>query len=347
MIRVLVIDDSAFMCRKISDILNTCADIQVIGTARTGAQAIQKIIELKPNVVTLDIVLPEIDGLTVLSYIMHEAPTPVVVVSAHTPPGSQNALKALELGAVDILAKPSGEISIDIDKLSKELIDKVKVANSKNVRHISSIMNRIMRHSQPGKPATDNFKKIIAIGASTGGPKAIKEILPYFPENIPAAFLIVQHMPPEFTKSMANRLNWVTKIEVKEAEEGDVIKSGRGYLAPGDYHMVVKKEGSDFVIHLNRDAPVHSVRPSVTVMMNSAAEAFGPRTVGVLLTGMGQDGVEGMRKIKEVGGKTLAEDESTCVVFGMPKMAIKEGIVDKVVPLSHMGIEIVKCIESL
>jgi len=345
MIRVLVVDDSALMRKHITDILNASEDIQVIDTARTGTQAIKKIIELKPDVVTLDVELPEIDGLTVLGYIMHEAPTPVVMVSAYIQPGSANALKALELGAVGIVYKPSGAISTDIKDIAIMIVQKVKAASKVDIRRVRSVFDNITRHSKPQEKSAQNLKKIVAIGASTGGPKAIKEILPYFPETLPVAFLLVQHMPAQFTKSMADRLNWITKINVKEAEDGDVVKAGCGYIAPGDYHMVVVMENNEYIIRLNRGPLVHSVRPSITVMMNSVAEHFGSRTIGVLLTGMGQDGVEGMRNIKKAGGITLAEDESTCVVFGMPKIAIQAGVVDKIIPLSHMGLEIMKLIE--
>ncbi|MBU4304582.1 MAG: chemotaxis response regulator protein-glutamate methylesterase [Candidatus Omnitrophica bacterium] len=342
MIRVLVVDNSAFMRRVISDIINSDDEMEVVDAARTGAEAITKVLQLRPDVVTLDIEMPDIDGLTALRYIMNEAPTPVVVISANAAPGSPNALKALELGAVDIVCKLSGEISLDIHNSGSEIVRKVKAACRVNVRQIQKIFNRLIRKPAACPEIAVNLKKVITIGASTGGPKAIKEILPYFPADIPAAFLIVQHMPAMFTKSMAERLNWSTKIEIKEAEDGDIIRSGCGYLAPGDYHMVVGAENDDAVIRLVHTEKVNNVRPSVTVTMNSAAEYFGSRNIGVLLTGMGQDGAEGMRKIKQAGGVTLAEDESTCVVYGMPRAAVKEGVVDKIVPLFHMGLEIMK-----
>ncbi|MFH1062970.1 MAG: chemotaxis response regulator protein-glutamate methylesterase [Candidatus Omnitrophota bacterium] len=342
MIRVLVVDDSALMRRKITDILESDKDIEVIDFAKTGADAIKKVVQLKPDVITMDIEMPDIDGLTALTYIMNEIPTPVVIVSANVAPGSANALKAAELGAVDTVLKPGGEISVDIDIMSKEIIRKVKLASTVDVKRVQAFFNRILRKSEAPKKQDSKLKHIVAIGASTGGPKAIKEILPYLSAEAEAAFLIVQHMPAAFTKSMAKRLDWISKIKVKEAEDGDIVEQGVAYVAPGDFHMVVLMENYTPTIRLNAGPKVHSVRPSVTVMMNSVAECFGSRTLGVLLTGMGQDGVEGMRNIKRVGGVTLAEDESTCVVFGMPRIAIQEGVVDKVIPLGYMGIEIMK-----
>jgi two-component system, chemotaxis family, protein-glutamate methylesterase/glutaminase len=338
----LVVDDSALMRRKITDILESDKDIQVIDFAKTGADAIKKVVQLKPDVVTLDLEMPDIDGLTALTYIMNEIPTPVVIISANVAPGSANALKAVELGAVGTVLKPGGEISVDIEMLSREIINKVKTAKTVDVNRVQAFFNRISRKSAVVKNQEIRLKHIVAIGASTGGPKAIKEILPYLSAEAEAAFLIVQHMPAAFTKSMAERMDWISKVKVKEAQDGDIIEQGKAYIAPGDFHMIVVMENDVPTIRLNNNPKVHSVRPSITVMMNSVAECFGKITVGVLLTGMGQDGVEGMRSIKRVGGFTLAEDESSCVVFGMPRVAIQEGVVDKVVPIGHMGMEIMK-----
>ncbi|MBU1044687.1 MAG: chemotaxis response regulator protein-glutamate methylesterase [Candidatus Omnitrophica bacterium] len=342
MIRVLVVDDSALMRRKITDILASDSQIEVIDIAKTGNDAIKKVVHLKPDVVIMDIVMPDIDGLTALTYIMNEVPTPVVIISANVAPGSVNALKAVELGAVDTILKPSGEISVDIETLSKEIITKVKAASRVDVNRVQNFLNRISQYSKASAQKNSHLRHIVAIGASTGGPKAIKEILPYLSPEAEAAFLIVQHMPAAFTKSMAQRMDCISQIKVKEAEDGDIVEQGVAYVAPGDFHMAVSMENNIPTIRLNSDPKVHSVRPSVSVMMNSVAECFGNKTLGVLLTGMGQDGVEGMRNIKKVGGFTLAEDESTCVVFGMPRVAIQEGVVDKVIPLGYMGIEIMK-----
>ncbi len=346
MIRVLIVDDSALMRRRISDILSTDKEIEVLDYAKTGAEAIKKVVKMKPDVITLDLSMPDIDGLTALIYIMNEVPTPVVIISANVAAGGSNALKALELGAVEVVNKPSGEISLDIEIVDQEIIRKVKAASKVDVKRIRSVFN-MFKNIAPAirTKVSAGLSNIVAIGASTGGPKAIKEILPYFSADISSAFLFVQHMPAGFTRSMAERLNWLTKIDIKEAEDGDIIKAGHGYIAPGDYHMLVEMKNDDVVIRLNTAPKVNRVRPSITVMMDSVVKIFGARTIGVLLTGMGQDGVEGMRNIKNAGGITLAEDKSTCVVYGMPRAAIEAGIIDKVIPISHMGLEIIKHIK--
>lgn len=346
MIRVLIVDDSALMRRRISDILRLDAEIEVLDCAKTGAEAIKKAVKMKPDVITLDLSMPDIDGLTALTYIMTEVPTPVVIVSANAVSGGPNALKALEIGAVGVVNKPSGEISLDIETVDQEIIDKVKKASKIDVKRVRAVFNKF-KNIAPAvhTKVSSGINNIVTIGSSTGGPKAIKEIVPYFSADIPAAFLFVQHMPAGFTRSMAERLNWLTKINIKEAEHGDIIKAGYGYIAPGDYHMVVEMKNHNPVICLNKDPKVNRVRPSITVLMDSVVKLFGKKTIGVLLTGMGQDGVAGMRNIKNAGGVTLAEDKSTCVVYGMPRVAIEAGIIDKVLPISHMGLEIIKHIK--
>ncbi|MCG2710863.1 MAG: chemotaxis response regulator protein-glutamate methylesterase [Candidatus Omnitrophica bacterium] len=343
MIRVLIVDDSALMRKRISDILNSDSEIEVLDFAKTGAEAIKKAVKMKADVITLDLSMPDIDGLTALTYIMNEVPTPVVIISANAAAGGPNALKALELGAVEIVNKPSGEISLDIETVDLEIIRKVKAASKVDVKRVRAVFN-MFKNMAPAvrSKAPSGLSKIVAIGASTGGPQAIKEILPYFAADIPAAFLFVQHMPAGFTSSMAERLNWLTKIDIKEAKDGDIIQAGHGYIAPGDYHMVVEMHNYNAVIRLNTDPKVNRVRPSITVMMDSVVKVFGAKTIGVLLTGMGHDGVAGMRNIKNAGGVTFAEDKSSCVVYGMPRVAIEEGIIDKVLPISHMGLEIMK-----
>ena len=346
MIRVLIVDDSALMRRRISDILSADGEIEILDCAKTGSEAIKKVVKMKPDVITLDLSMPDIDGLTALTYIMNEVPTPVVIISANVAAGGPNALKALELGAVEVVNKPSGEISLDIELVDQEIIRKVKAASKVDVKRVRAVFNMFKNIAPAVRTrAPSGLSKIVAVGASTGGPKAIKEILPYFAADIPAAFLFVQHMPAGFTRSMAERLNWLTKIDVKEAEDGDIIKAGHGYIAPGDFHMLVERKNDGAVIRLNSGPKVNRVRPSITVMMDSVVKIFGARTIGVLLTGMGQDDVAGMRNIKNAGGITLAEDKSTCVVYGMPRVAIEEGIVDKVLPISHIGLEIIKHIK--
>jgi len=348
-IKVLVVDDSAFIRTIVSDMLSSDSQIEVVATARDGQEAIEKVTELNPDVVTLDVEMPRLGGLDALGYIMSECPTPVVMLSAYTRSGSETTLKALEYGAVDFVLKPSGPASSDIREVKEELLAKVKIAATVDVKRLKFLLPKSPVIKRTPKSVTARGGKVVAIGTSTGGPQALTEILPKFPGDIPAGLLIVQHMPAGFTKSFAQRLNESSMIRVKEAEEGDTVRPGQALVAPGDYHMVVhgpsavNTEGSAIdasrepvTIGLNQGPRLHGVRPSVNIMMESVASLYGKNSVGVLLTGMGYDGVDGMRLIKEKLGKTIAEDQSTCVVFGMPKAAIDAGVVDKVVTRSQV-----------
>lgn len=339
-IRVLVVDDSALMRRRISDILNQDPQIQVIGAAVNGEDALKKLVDLKPDVVTLDIEMPKMDGLVCLGYIMSELPTPVVMLSAHTQYGGQATIRALEYGAVDFVGKPSGVVSLDISKVAFEMVAKVKIAARIDVRKIKFKLP-VGAKPKGGLPA-GSMEKLITIGASTGGPKALGEILPKIPVDIPAGILVVQHMPEGFTKSMAEHLNWESQIHVKEAQEGDKIQAGNAYIAPGDFHLVVAREEKGDIIRLKKDPSELGTRPTINVTMRSVAPIYGKRNIGVVLTGMGTDGTEGLRMIRNFGGTTLAEHESTCIVYGMPRSAIEEGVVDKVVPLPLMVGEIIR-----
>ena len=349
-IRVLVVDDSALMRLMISDILNSDKEIEVIATARDGEDGIRKVTELRPDVVTLDIEMPRLDGLHALGYIMSEIPTPVVMISAFTQKGAEATFRALEYGAVDFVSKPSGPISRDIRIVGKELVAKVKVAAAVDINKLKFIQPKKIfgRHLKikPRKIVPD--VKLIAIGASTGGPRALEEILPQLDPNIHAGLLIVQHMPRGFTETFASRLNRESKIDVKQGESGDRIEEGKALIAPGDYHMTVKREISGEktagTISLNQKPPVYGLRPTVDAMMLSAAEVYEDKTIGVILTGMGSDGARGMKAIKENKGKTIAQDKDTCVVYGMPKAAVEEGVVDKVVPLDKIAEEIMKMV---
>jgi len=349
-IRVLVVDDSALMRMMISDILNSERKIEVVATAKDGEDGIKKVTELKPDVVTLDVEMPRLDGLQALGYIMSEIPTPVVMVSAYTQEGAEATLRALEYGAVDFVAKPSGPISGDINTVGDELIAKVKTAATVNLDNLEFIRpkkvseNYIKPRSQKDVPGV----KVVAIGASTGGPRALGQILPQLDPDIAAGLLIVQHMPIKFTKAFAARLDRESKIDIKEAKAGDKIEPGRALIAPGDYHMTVRRKMSGKetagIIDLNQDPPVYGLRPTVDKMMLSAAEVYGDKTVAVILTGMGSDGAKGMRAIKENKGRTIAQDKDTCVVYGMPKAAVREGAVDKVIPLDKIAEEIMKMV---
>ena len=349
-IRVLVVDDSALMRLMISDILNSDKGIEVVATAKDGEDGIRRVTELKPDVVTLDLEMPRLDGLNALGYIMSEIPTPVVMVSAFTQKGAENTFRAMEYGAVDFISKPSGPVSGDIKEVGDELIAKVKMAALVELDKLKFIRPKKIprKYLNTKSKKTVPGIKIIAIGSSTGGPRALGEILPQLDPGIPAGILIVQHMPRGFTETFAARLDRESKIEVKEAEAGDRIEQGKALIAPGDYHMTVRRETTAKmtarIIDLNQEPPVYGLRPTVDAMMLSAAEVYGDKTVAVILTGMGSDGAKGMKAIKENKGKTIAQNKDTCVVYGMPKAAIEKGAVDKIVPLDRIAEEIMKMV---
>lgn len=343
--RVVVVDDSSFMRKFICDILSTDKSLQVVGTAVNGIDAVEKVKALKPNVVTMDIEMPEMNGLTALKIIMQECATPVVMLSNRTKVGADATVEALELGAVDFIAKPSGNISLDLEKIQDELILKVKVA----ARAYHRIVNLTPMSTRPQKDTVSppaevssvlTLQKIVAIGTSTGGPRALQTVLSGIPGNVSAGFVMVQHMPAGFTKSLAERLNNVSELNVSEAKDGDEVMAGKALLAPGDKHMKIKRVGNRFYVKLTDEPPIGGLRPTVDKMMESLAECEVP-IVGVLLTGMGQDGSVGLQKIKAVNGFTIAEDESTCVVYGMPRAAIESKCVDRVAPLHWVSQEIV------
>lgn len=332
-IRALVVDDSALMRRVIRDILNSDPEIQVIGSARDGTEAIKKVEKLQPDVVTLDVEMPNLDGLGALSVIMRDFPTPVVMLSAYTARGRRETIEALELGAVDFIAKPTGSISLRLGELKEEIIDKIKLASKARVKKLKELLPT----TQPSKKVEQApMERLVIIGASTGGPQAILEILSKLSPDLPACFLIVQHMPRGFTTSFANRLNSKSSLWVKEACHGDAMQQGVVYVAPGDYHMIVRNAS----LHLAKGLKLHGVRPAIDFTMESAAIRYRDNTIGILLTGMGIDGAAGIKAIKERGGSTLAQDESTSLIFGMPRAAIKLGCIDKVLPLERIPEEI-------
>lgn len=354
-IRVLVVDDSAFMRKMIADIINSSPELEVIAKARNGKDAISKIKELQPDVVTMDIEMPEMDGLTALKKIMQENPVPVIMLSSLTSQGAEQTLRALQLGAVDFIAKPSGQISLDIEQVSADIIKKVKtVAGTKlNIMNLNSSAKIPIPRKSPAarivKPG-GILNKLVLIGTSTGGPKALYQVIPSLPAEIDAAVLVVQHMPSGFTLSLANRLDSLSEVRVKEAEQGEKVLAGCVYIAPGDYHMMLSVQGRDtaqeLCIHLDRSAPRGGLRPAVDVLLESAAEKFWGRMFCVIMTGMGSDGAEGIKKLKERGARIIAEDPSTCIVYGMPRAAVETGLVDKIVPLPDISEEILKMLNN-
>lgn len=346
-IRVLVVDDSAFMRRVISDIINAQPDMESCGIARNGEEALTKISELKPDVVTLDVEMPVVDGLQALEQIMRRDPLPVIMLSSLTQEGAEATMRALQLGAIDFIPKPSGTISLDIDKVADEIVRKIRVAAAARTK-----LTRLKPATfiEPGpvpvkkKVLEGRLDKLVVIGTSTGGPKALYEVIPKLPPTLPAGVLVVQHMPPGFTRSLAERLDTMSGLRVKEAEQGDEILPGCVYIAPGDYHLKVYQfSGSGKLgVNLTKDPPVAGHRPSVDAMFESVAKEFNSKIVAVVMTGMGSDGTEGCKKIKNRGGVVIAEDKSTCIVYGMPKSVIEARCADKVVPLPNIANEIVR-----
>lgn len=343
MIRVLIVDDSAFMRKVLSDLFAGEADFLPPDTARNGQEAVEKVKTMRPDLVTLDVEMPVMDGLEALRQIMQVAPTPSLMVSSLTKAGAEATIRALDLGAVDFIAKTNGPIS-SIESIRQELLAKARAAVRANVRQlVPPPMQQSARSVLPFGGAGGS-EKIVAIGTSTGGPRALQEIITRLPADLPCGVLVVQHMPPGFTRSLAERLNSLSAVQVKEAEDNEPIRPGCVYIAPGAYHMRVDRGGRGLCLRLTQDAPIGGHRPAVDPMFESVARHYGGRTVAVLLTGMGHDGAQGMKAIKERQGFTIAEDQSTSVVFGMPKSAIELGVVDKVAPLHAVAAEIMKAV---
>jgi len=353
-IKVLVVDDSAFMRRQLTAILEADPKITVVGTARNGEEALAKLKELEPDVITLDINMPVMDGLTALTYLMLERPTPTVVISSLTHEGALATFEALELGAVDFVAKSSGTVSLDIRSVADEIVAKVRSAARARLRRkparalASQPRPAAARSERPkapkaGRPASaDGLDPIVAIGVSTGGPRTLLDILPSLPDDLPAPVVIVQHMPPAFTKSFAEHLDAACQIPVKEAEQGEKLLPGRGYVAPGGLHLTTVRSafGAGAAARLQNRTDNAMFCPSVGVLFDSVAKLYGPRAVGVLLTGMGDDGADGLVAIRRAGGITIAESEATAVIFGMPREAIERGGAEIVAPSTDIASQI-------
>ncbi len=349
-IRVLVIDDSAFMRKSLSLLLESDPGIKVIGTARDGQDGIDKIQQLKPDIVTLDIEMPRMDGLTALQIIMKECPLPVLMVSSMTTEGAEATIRGMELGAVDFIPKQLSYVSLDIVKIKNDLLEKVhEIFQSRCLRKRFSRL-RAPRPSveEPETPSIVTAAgwngtspgiefPVVAIGVSTGGPFALHALLPKIPKTFPKGIVIVQHMPPKFTKSLADRLNNLSELTVKEAEEGDIVQEGVALVAPGGLHLTFRRNDIRSVaVHLSEEPTKTLHRPSVDVMMISAAEVFGPGVLGIIMTGMGKDGLEGLKLIKQRSGYVIAQNEETCVVYGMPRAAVEAGLSDVIAPLEQI-----------
>ncbi len=331
-IKVLVVDDSAFMRRVITDMIKKDSLLEVAGTARNGEEAINKIIQHKPDVVTLDVEMPVLDGVGALKRIMVECPVPVLMVSSVTKEGADITMQALELGAIDFIAKPMNMFEFSTDDMAKELCAKIKSISKVKVKKI--IKSTPLIASNDNIPhmkknfsyaKVEDFKKIVVIGTSTGGPRALQSVVPRLPDTLDAAVLIVQHMPAGFTKMFAQRLDGLCAMDVKEAENNDRVLPGRVLIAPGDYQMKVIRAGGIYKVKCVKEELVSGHRPSVDVLFRSVAEYVGRNAVGAILTGMGKDGAAGMLEMRNSGSRTIAQDEESSVVFGMPMEAYKNG----------------------
>ena len=340
-IRVLIIDDSALIRQFLSHLLSQDPNIEVVGVAHDPTAAWRKIEALRPDVLTLDVEMPHMDGLTFLEKLMATTPMPVLMVSSLTEQGCETALRALELGAVDIVTKPKVDICRGLEVLAEQLIEKVRAAAVARVRGKAKVAlpqtvpsaARRVPHAASAMIKPPDI--IVAIGASTGGTEAVKEVLEVLPPNSPP-ILIVQHMPERFTKAWADRMNGLCRIFVKEAEDGDSVLPGHALIAPGNHHMTLVRSGTRSLVHVYQGPPVNRHRPSVDVTFASVAKHAGVNGVGIILTGMGSDGAVGLLQMRQSGAYTIAQDESTCVVFGMPKEAIQAGAVDVVLPLGDI-----------
>jgi len=344
-IKVLVVDDSSLVRRIVTDILEKDPDIKVVGTANNGKTAIFRNQELDPDVITMDIEMPILDGLAALKQIMATKPKPVIMMSVLTQHGADATFKALELGAVDFIPKASTLMSMSVKEIGDQLVKKVKsVYKSRlNINKIEDEKNRSVSSKSEIKPLLkDVSDKIVAIGTSTGGPSALINVFKKFPEKFPSPVLVVQHMPEGFTTAFSKRLNDSSNLEVKEAEDGDDVLPGHAYIAPGHSHMDIIKKGDKYKIRVFKADKVSGHMPSIDVLFESVAEYAGSRSIGVIMTGMGRDGSEGLFKIKEKGGYTIAQNEETSVVYGMNRVSVEIGAVAEIVTLSEIADKIVK-----
>jgi len=340
-VRVLVVDDSAFARLTISKYLAGDPAIEVVGMARDGLDALEKVKLLDPDVVTMDVEMPKLDGIGTLERIMDDYPRPVIMLSSITAEGAEVTIRALELGAIDFFLKPSLINPTGRDEVNSELIDKIKNAATIDVSKLVWRVKKLLAgtaRTVAARPSRERVvgkaHRVVIIGTSTGGPRALYEVVPGIPADIPAAVVIVQHMPAKFTKSLADRLNEISQIPVKEAEAGDRLITGRALVAPGGFHTVITTGGG---IELTLDKPVCGLRPAIDVTMESLVRHYGASCLGVVLTGMGSDGTKGCAMIKAAGGSVISEDESTCVIYGMPRCVAEAGLADYVVPLGGIA----------
>lgn len=344
MIKVLIVDDSAIVRKILTEELSKCPDIEIVSTAVDPYVAREKIAKLRPDVLTLDLEMPRMDGLSFLAKLMQHYPMPVVVLSSLTPKNSELAIKALELGAVEVLAKPGTAYSTQ--NVAQQLIRAIRAAATAVIDRRGSGAAVSAETRQPlAKLLSQTTHKIVAIGASTGGTKAIEEVLIRMPATTPGT-LIVQHMPEHFTTSFAKRLNDICQMEVREARDNEFVAPGVALIAPGNMHMVLQRSGGNYLVRIKNGPRVHYQRPSVDVLFQSVATGAGKNAVGVILTGMGADGAKGLLQMKQAGAFTIAQSEASCVVFGMPKEAIRMGAADRVVDLENIPAAIIDALQA-
>jgi two-component system chemotaxis response regulator CheB len=336
---VLVVDDSAFMRKLISELIDSTEEFRVVGTARNGLDALKQIHALDPDIVTLDIEMPELDGIQALGYIMSETPRPVVMLSATDVRGSENlTLRALELGAVDFVRKPSGPISLDLATVKERLFEALRASTVVNLRGVGALARpRIGIGARPRTDGDESARRAVVVAASTGGPRALAEVIPHLPRGLDAAVLVVQHMPKGFTASLAQRLDTMSGLPVAEAAHGEPVRHGRVYIAPGGSHMRVVRGDLGATIALDDSAPIWGVRPSADPLFRSVVRAFAPDIVGVVLTGMGRDGADGLRAIRDAGGAAIVQDRDTSIIYGMPHAALTTAGADLVLPLGRIA----------
>jgi two-component system chemotaxis response regulator CheB len=337
---VLVVDDSAFMRKLIADLIESTGAFRVVGTAGDGVEALQKIRSLRPDVVTLDIEMPRLNGLQALEQIMAEMPRPVVMLSAAgSELGNEMTLRALERGALEFVRKPSGPVSIDLSTVREQLmsaLDAARAMNMGGVRTPTPAGLPVRGESEPEK-SPDAATRVVAIASSTGGPRALAEIIPHLPENLAAAVIIVQHMPREFTKLLAERLDMMSTLWVGEAIDGKLLREGRVYVAPGGYHMTVGGEAGNASIRLDTSATMWGVRPAADPLFFSVADAFGRAAIGIVLTGMGRDGAEGLRRIRVAGGTGIVQDRESSIIYGMPQAALAAAGADRIATVTEIA----------
>jgi len=347
-IRVLVVDDSSLVRKIISDILETDPRIKVIGTANNGKSAVYKNQELDPDVITMDIEMPIMDGLTALGQIIETRPCPVIMMSVLTQHGADATFRALELGAVDFIPKPSSMLSLSVDEIGELLKLKIKSvyqlkikAKKLDEKGKGDKKAKVSDETPVPMPSGKESDVLVGIGTSTGGPSALIQVFKGIPENFPSSIVVVQHMPEGFTKAFSDRLDGISSLSVKEAEDGDVITRGCGYIAPGHSHMFVEGHGNKRILRLSKSDKVSGHRPSIDVLFRSIADNY-KKSVAVIMTGMGRDGADGIKKIREKGGRTFAQNEETSVVYGMNRVAVEINAVDEIVPLSEISKKIVE-----